>query len=54
MNEVLRREVDRLRKKGEVSEAVIGQLKVELEKYAYELIKLQEAARRQKQLQDNK
>ena len=42
VNEVLRIEVDRQRKKNEVSEAVIAQLKRELEKYAYEVIKLQE------------
>ena len=48
MNEVLRREVERLRKKGEVSETVISQLKQELEKYAYELLKMKDA-RRQKQ-----
>jgi hypothetical protein len=42
LNEVLRREIDRLRKKNDVCESVIGQLKKELEKYAYELIKLQE------------
>lgn len=42
VNEVLRREVDRLRKKAEVGEAVIAQLKKELERYAYELIKMQE------------
>ena len=40
MNGVLRREVDRQRKKGDINEAVIAQLKVELEKYAYDVIKL--------------
>lgn len=43
MNEVLRREVDRQRKKADLNEAVIAQLKKELERYAYELIKLQES-----------
>jgi len=43
VNEVLRREVDRQRKKADLNEAVIAQLKKELERYAYELIKMQES-----------
>jgi len=43
VNEVLRREVDRQRKKADLNEAVIAQLKKELERYAYELIKIQES-----------
>jgi hypothetical protein len=39
---VLRREVDRQRKKNEVSEGVIKELKKELEKYAIEIIRMQE------------
>ena len=47
MSEVLRREVDRQRKKNELNEAVIVKLKQELERYAYELIKMQEVSRSQ-------
>jgi hypothetical protein len=42
INEALRREVERQRKKNEVSEGVIRELKKELEKYAIELIRMQE------------
>lgn len=44
VNEVLRREVARQRKKNDVNEAVINELKKQLELYAYQIIKMQNAS----------
>jgi len=40
VNEVLRREVSRLRKKNEVNDAVVRELKKQLEIYAYQIMKM--------------